>query len=400
MAIKDAAAVYVGRFNPFHLGHAYVLEQALKTHKLVIVLVGSAHQARTPKNPFTFAERKDMIESWQRSAGIGFEFSRVNGMTGEGRNNLVILPLRDMASNNMWIKSVQNTVKSAMTQFCSERETILTDVYVTGSDRDDSTWYLNAFPQWKKDFKPAMGAARPGETDDLSATSVRKVLYTSQLNDIDIESLDKKLPLTTRQFIRRFMDNNLPELSRLRAEYDFILRGKAAWSVAPYPVTFNTADAVIIQSGHVLVVRRGNQPGLGLLALPGGYVNQHERIRDAAVREAIEETGIRLTTGKNAEEITMRMLKGSIRAQEVFDDPKRSERGRIITVAYLMRLDDERPLPAVKGQNVPFYEADGKDTVETLEAFWMPLDRALENPAQWFEDHIQILEWAVAQLDD
>jgi bifunctional NMN adenylyltransferase/nudix hydrolase len=61
MAKQKDVSVYIGRFNPFHRGHAYVLEEALKTSKLVIVLVGSAGQARTPKNPFTFTERKEMI---------------------------------------------------------------------------------------------------------------------------------------------------------------------------------------------------------------------------------------------------------------------------------------------------------------------------------------------------
>ncbi len=56
---------------------------------------------------------------------------------------------------------------------------------------------------------------------------------------------------------------------------------------------FVTADAVTIQSGHVLLVRRGQQPGKGQLAIPGGYVNQNERIRTAAVRELKEETAIK-----------------------------------------------------------------------------------------------------------
>lgn len=390
MAIKDVT-VYIGRFNPFHLGHAYVLEQALKTSKLVIVLIGSAGQARSPKNPFTFNERKEMIESWQVSARVGFD-------PKSALTNLVILPVRDVASNNLWIKSVQHTVKAAITQFCRARETILTDVFITGSDRDDSTWYLNAFPQWKQDLVSALGH-EPGRRADLSATSVREVLYTSDLCEGSIESLENKLPFTTRQFIRRFIEKNPAELDRLRVEYAFIQKSKKAWEAAPYPVTFNTADAVIIQSGHVLVVRRGNQPGLGLLALPGGYVNQKERIKDAAIREAVEETGIKLAEGKKADEITERMLRGAIRDYEIFDDPGRSERGRIITVAYLIRLDDEKPLPKVAGQNVPYYESNGKEEVETLEAFWLPLDRALEETHLWFEDHHQILSWAVSQID-
>jgi bifunctional NMN adenylyltransferase/nudix hydrolase len=384
MAKKDVC-VYIGRFNPFHLGHAYVLEQALKTSKLVIVLIGSAGAARSPKNPFKFAERKAMIEKW----ALGVNSDAV----------LRILPVRDFASNNVWITSVHATVKSAMTAVAIEQNIILNDVYLTGSDRDDSTWYLNAFPQYRQALVPAM-SHKPGDPSDLSATSVRKILYESDLADDDLAALSAKLPQSSIRYIDNFIRTNRLALEALRVEYNAIKDGKAKWAGSPFPVTFQTADAVIIQSGHVLLIRRGNQPGYGLWALPGGYVNQHERIRDAAVREAEEETGIRLTTGKNAVEITKKMLDGSIRAKELFDDPNRSERGRIITMAYLMRLDDTRPLPKVEGQNVPYYESDGKEIVETLEAKWVPLDRALELTDQWFEDHLQILEWAVAQLDN
>lgn len=382
--MKDCC-VLIGRFNPFHLGHAYVLEQALKTSKLVIVLVGSSGAARSPKNPFKFSERKAMIEKWT----LGIEHDAA----------LRILPVRDFASNNVWIKSVQATVRSAMKTVALDQNIILTDVYLTGSDRDDSTWYLNAFPQWKQSLVPAM-SHNPNRRDDLSATSVRKVLYESELSAHDMGVLATKLPASSVRFIDKFISENKEVIERLRVEHKFIQEGKQKWSVAPFPPTFQTADAVIIQSGHILLIRRANQPGYGLWALPGGYVNQKERIRDAAVREAVEETGLRLTTGKNAEEITKKILDGTIRTKEIFDDPNRSERGRIFTVAYLMRLDDTKPLPKVEGQNVPFYESNGKEELETLDAQWVPLDRALEMTDEWFEDHRQIAEWAAAQLDN
>jgi bifunctional NMN adenylyltransferase/nudix hydrolase len=380
--IKDVT-VYILRAQPFHLGHAYVLEQALKTSKLVVVLVGSSGKARSPKNPFTFEERAEMIRSWE-----------ANQRSCDLRSNLVILPMRDFASNNTWIKSVQATVLKAMTKFALERNIILNDVYLTGSDRDDTTWYLDAFPQWKKDLLPPM-QHRPGTATDLSATSVRKVLY----EDVGtVKSLAGKLPPTTLHFLESFVTKT-ETLTALQTQHAFIKEGKAKWASAPYPVTFNTADAVIIQSGHVLMIRRGNQPGYGLWALPGGYVNQHERIRAAAVREAVEETGISLTTGKNAEAITKKMLDGAIRAEKIFDAPGRSERGRIITIAYLIRLDDTKPLPKVAGQNVPAYEAGGKIIAETLNAEWKRLDWVAANSNLIFEDHDQIIEWASAQID-
>ncbi len=382
---KKDVTVYIGRFNPFHLGHAHILERALQTSKLVIVLVGSAGQARSLKNPFSFEERRAMIEGWHQD----------NGGNGPS-TQLVVLPLRDFPySNNLWIKSVQQTVAHELKSRAFPGNPT---IHLTGSDRDDSTWYLSAFPQWTTDFVAPWNAGKVQSVQSLSATSVREVLYTSELRLEDFYALEGKLPRSTLRFLTEFA--RIGGLVALRQEYKFVTDYKKAWAVAPYAPTFNTADAVVIQSGHVLVVVRGAQPGRGLWALPGGFVNQKERIKDAAVRELMEETGIRLAEGKRGEEITRNMLEGSIREKEIFDDPERSVRGRTITVAYLMRLDDTKPLPKVKGMNVPFYESNGKEEVETEEAIWLPLDVALSRTEKWFEDHHSIVEWAANVKDE
>ena len=140
-------------------------------------------------------------------------------------------------------------------------------------------------------------------------------------------------------------------------------------------------------------------PGRGLWALPGGFLKQNQRFRQGAIEELIEETGIRLAEGKKAEELTRQILNGSVRDKELFDDPGRSLRGRTITTAFLFRLDDTKPLPKVKGMNVPAYEANGKQIVETANAFWLPINEALEQTDRWFEDHLSIVEWAVNTMD-
>lgn len=45
----------------------------------------------------------------------------------------------------------------------------------------------------------------------------------------------------------------------------------------------------------VLLVKRGNPPGQGMWAIPGGRVHLGETLRQAAEREVLEETGIRIT---------------------------------------------------------------------------------------------------------
>lgn len=44
----------------------------------------------------------------------------------------------------------------------------------------------------------------------------------------------------------------------------------------------------------LLVVRRGIEPGKGLLALPGGYLEAHETWQEGGAREVREETGVEL----------------------------------------------------------------------------------------------------------
>lgn len=371
--VKQAdVSVYIGRFSPFHKGHAHVLTQARKTSKLVLILIGSAGLARSLKNPFSIDERRDMIRCFVAEQKTEKCWSTA----------IRVLPIRDYPYNNaLWIRQVQNIVKQSIDEYNRANGEKLSTVSIIGSDRDESTWYLKAFPQW------GLNLVEPYENesmDKVSSTNIREWMFDihSELSSVQVVSV---LPFSTLDAIESFQGTKAYE--QLKREYDFVKMYKKSWEAAPYAPTFVTVDAVVVQSGHILTVKRKAEPGRGLWALPGGFVNQNERLVDAAIRELTEETGIRLAEGKKALQITTEILKGSLREKEVFDVPDRSSRGRTITTAYLFRLDDTKPLPKVKGMD------------DAADAFWIPISEALDKTDMWFEDHHAIVETLVATKD-
>jgi bifunctional NMN adenylyltransferase/nudix hydrolase len=133
---------------------------------------------------------------------------------------------------------------------------------------------------------------------------------------------------------------------------------------------------LVQQSGHVLLVRRREQPGKGLLALPGGFIKQNEWLREAAIRELREETQISDAKGLISPAILGSFISDS--ATHVFDAPDRSIRGRTITHVFKFDCPERPQLFGVKG---------GDDAAD---ASWHRL--ADLDPRQFFEDHWFILQ--------
>ena len=76
----------------------------------------------------------------------------------------------------------------------------------------------------------------------------------------------------------------------------------------PLPV----AVVLVPVDGGLLVVRRGIPPGLGELALPGGYIGLGETWQEAGAREVWEETGLRLDPAEIADFKALTALEGMV----------------------------------------------------------------------------------------
>ncbi len=70
-------ALFVGRFQPFHKGHLRVVMDIAREHEKIIIIIGSAQEKRTEKNPFSVRERKDMIKAVLDKLGLNYEIHAV-----------------------------------------------------------------------------------------------------------------------------------------------------------------------------------------------------------------------------------------------------------------------------------------------------------------------------------
>ncbi len=84
-----------------------------------------------------------------------------------------------------------------------------------------------------------------------------------------------------------------------------------------------TVDGAIIRDGKILLIRRINNPFKNRWALPGGYVEYDEKVEDAAIREVLEETGLKVEIEK---------------LFSVYSDPDRDPRGHTVTIVFFMNI--------------------------------------------------------------
>lgn len=124
MEKKYRCGLYIGRFQPIHVGHESIIRRMLDECKQIIIVIGSAQESGTEKNPFTFEQRADLIMNV-------FYRECLNGRVS-------ILPLRDRyqpANDASWGDYVFQNVWDVTH--------IVPDVVYEGEEAERNNWYDN-----------------------------------------------------------------------------------------------------------------------------------------------------------------------------------------------------------------------------------------------------------------
>jgi ADP-ribose pyrophosphatase YjhB (NUDIX family) len=132
-----------------------------------------------------------------------------------------------------------------------------------------------------------------------------------------------------------------------------------------YPAV--AVDVIVEKENKLLLIRRKKEPYQYCLAIPGGFINEGERVEDAATREIREETNL---------EVEPKNILG------VYSTPHRDPRGHVISVVFVGKI--------IKGEPKVGDDADNFEwlSVEELGKKRIAFDHAkiLEDYQNWKVD--------------
>jgi nicotinamide-nucleotide adenylyltransferase len=154
-------ALFIGRFQPFHNGHAQVLQHVCNNYGEIIIGIGSSQYGHTLENPFTADERKRMME---QSLG---ELSIKN-------YRIVFIP--DIHNPPKWVAHVLSIV--------SDFEVVLSNNKLTKRLFSEKGYSVKETPIYERDTYSGKEIRRRMINDEQWETLVPKVVY-KMIQEID-----------------------------------------------------------------------------------------------------------------------------------------------------------------------------------------------------------------------
>jgi bifunctional NMN adenylyltransferase/nudix hydrolase len=324
------------RCQPATLAHVELVKKALEYNK-AIVFIGSDHQARSIRNPFSTQERET--------------FLRVN-FNKEDNARIIIEGIKDSAYNfPQWCKNIKLQIGKIVNS---------NPVYLIGHERDASSYYLKHFPEYNYISVPELA-------EGISATQFRENFFSAHIPDTQLINVSKYISNDEWRILETWKSTHQADFEYLCEEQKCVYSYRKMWEFAQYGVNFVAVDCLIECNSHILLIKRGKFPGKGLYALPGGHLEMDETIYAGAVRELVEETCLNLNT-----------VKYELVGVKVFDTPGRDPRGRYISHCHHFVLTS-KDLPIIKAAD------------DASEAVWYNKNSISNLEDKTFIDHYQII---------
>jgi|SRR5574344_46839 len=358
--------VFIGRFQPFHNGHLALLENAINdlgigasadesSHDAFTILIGSSEQKDTIQNPLSSDERMNCINSAisliRAKYDIPTNYSCIN----------------DSCYNyNSWIYNVQSVVNERVEEEFGKQPA---QVILIGFDKVKEYAFATGFDFYQS--KELKGG--------IHGSDIRKSIIEK-----GIASISDKVPKETFKYLKKVhFEERLLGIYKKIEDYDKSTGAK-------YATCFLTVDNLVIEAGHVLLVKRKDN---GKFAMPGGFQEPTETAKDAAKRELEEETGLRISSDFFA------LTQGPVLFDSPFRGPRAGSHANMPTHVFLWKRNGEHTQLSIgSSEDTSKYKIKSpsqtvvKGGDDAAESLWMPFNEIVNRPQTDFHgDHKKII---------
>ena len=367
--------VYIGRFQPFHKGHKAIVDLTVKMMKpgdTFTIIIGSADQQETERNPLSASQRKEMLSTELEGYPV------------------TILTINDSPYNyDLWIECLCAKMlgfKSAThDDFLEKQEDFIkgfSNICIVGMENveeyiDRITKYYTYAPT--EHFNLGINSHIFSELDtqaSVHGSSIRTLACSEDKGHLEnFYSVIKDL--VDEKVLAYLKTVNFPLIV-----YNAYIKGinYAASTGCKYNSCFMTVDNIVFDKflDQVLLIKRKDN---GKLAIPGGFAEPYMNMKDNALRELEEETSITAKMLKDAfvkiDELEPTLIDAPYR------DPRSSHKCNFVSAVYVW----QSRVDALKNF-IPYIKA-GDDAVDTV---WLSKEECEDLPAWRFHaDHKKII---------
>lgn len=346
------AGLMLGRFQIVTRGH---LEGALAMAAMCrncILCIGSADQSRDLRNAWTVEER---IEMWLAALPL------------ELHGRFRFIAQQDLGNPLRWASAVENRTTGVLRQLGLDPDDASVGLF--GHRKDATSFYLDDFPAYILE--------QLHNVDGINASDLRASYFAMPDFAAWAREAEGRVPPGVIAWLGRF---------RVTAEFGRLADETARIGTSDSDALAVEAIAVVVQGTHVLMRRRGTHPGKGHWALPEGKISASETPEGAAMRLAVERTGV---------DVSATTLRKAMRDRWTMSDPHRTTGVRTIGLATAFRLT---PTPSGRTPQERRKSMALPRTRASDDVAWFSFDEVRTRRSEIHADHAIVIDQALERL--